>query len=143
MEIRDLNIDDIPQLALLYKQFWNEDSDIKKMQEQFSRLAQNSAYILLGAINGNVLVGSIMGIVCEELYGNCKPFLVVENMVVDSNVRKKGIGKALFTEMERNAREKECTQIILVTEANRLDACAFYETMGFHPTTNRGYKKKL
>lgn len=57
--------------------------------------------------------------------------------------RKQGVGKALMRELEKLARERNCTQVILVTEADRLDACGFYESMGFHPTANKGYKKKI
>jgi len=79
----------------------------------------------------------------EELYGDCKPFLVIENMIVDSKYRKKGIGKMLIEQIEKQAKIKGCSQIILVTEMNRHDACGFYESIGFHPTANKGYKKKL
>lgn len=64
-------------------------------------------------------------------------------MIVDKNWRKKEIGKTLFSELESIARERNCTQIILVTETNRLDACSFYESIGFNPTVNKGYKKVL
>ena len=79
----------------------------------------------------------------EELYGDCKPFLVIENMIIDSKYRKKGIGKMLIEQIEKQAKTKGCSQIILVTEVNRYDACGFYESIGFHPTANKGYKKKL
>lgn len=143
MIIRDMKIEDIPELAALYKQFWNENSCIKKMQNQFKNLQRKNTHILLSAVEQNHLVGSVMGIICEELYGNCEPFLVIEDMIVDKNERKKGIGKALISELQRLAKERDCTQVILVTEANRLDACRFYESVGFHPSANRGYKKKL
>jgi GNAT superfamily N-acetyltransferase len=136
-------IDDIPQLAELYKQFWCEDSDIEKMKIKFIKLQKSDTHILLSAVEQNQLIGSVTGIVCEELYGDCRPFLVVEDMVVDKNKRKQGVGKALFSELERLAKNKNCTQIILVTESDRIDACSFYESMGFHPTANKGYKKKL
>jgi len=64
-------------------------------------------------------------------------------MVIASEYRKKGIGKILFEELEKRAKIKGCSQIILVTEMNRSDACGFYESMGFHPTANKGYKKKI
>jgi len=35
MIIRKLERDDLPQLALLYKCYWNEDSDVKTMEEIF------------------------------------------------------------------------------------------------------------
>ncbi|MCL2689624.1 MAG: GNAT family N-acetyltransferase [Chitinispirillia bacterium] len=143
MIIRDLQIDDIESLSELYYQFWNENSDIQKMKSKLTLLHNNEAYIFLCAIENEKLIGSVMGIVCEELYGDCRPFLVIENMVIDSTQRKKGIGKALFSELEKRAKERGCTQIILVTETDRKDACGFYESVGFHPTANRGYKKKI
>ena len=141
--IRSLVIDDMEPLAALYHQFWGEESDTQAMRRTFSALAQNEDYILLGAALDEVLVGSVMGVVCHELYGDCKPFLVLENMVVDQACRGKGIGKLLFAALEQQAAEKSCTQVILVTETQRAEACAFYESLGFHPTANRGYKKKI
>ena len=143
MIIRDLHISDIERLSELYYQFWNEKSNTNKMKDKFVQLCNNDAYIFLCAIENEKLIGSVMGIICEELYGECKPFLLVEDMIVDSNYRKKGIGKALFAELEQSAIARGCTQIILVTEAERKDACAFYESVGFHPTANKGYKKKI
>jgi GNAT superfamily N-acetyltransferase len=143
MIIREMTMDDIPELAKLYKQFWGEESCIEKMQQQFRELEKKGTHILLSAVDENDLLGSVTGIVCEELYGDCRPFLVLENMVVDKRSRQKGIGKALIAELERLARERGCTQIILVTEADRRDACGFYEAAGFHPTAHRGYKKKI
>lgn len=47
-----------------------------------------------------------MGVICEELYGDCRPFLVLENMIIDKSYRKKGIGKALISELEEVATKK-------------------------------------
>jgi ribosomal protein S18 acetylase RimI-like enzyme len=143
MEIRKLIYNDLTQLALLYKNFWNEDSDILKMEKTFEKLKNNDLYIFLCAIENNKVCGSIMGIICYELYGNCEPFLVVEDMIVGINYRRKGIGKKLFMELERLAKEKSCSKIILVTETDRKDACNFYESIGFDPIKNKGYKKKI
>jgi predicted N-acetyltransferase YhbS len=102
MEIRKLINNDLPQLALLYKTFWNEDSDIQKMERIFEKLENNDTYIFLCAVENNKICGSIMGIICYELYGNCEPFLVVEDMIVDINYRRKGIGKKLFANIIGN-----------------------------------------
>jgi ribosomal protein S18 acetylase RimI-like enzyme len=138
-----MQFEDIPQLEKLYKQFWNKNSNIEKMQKQFEKIKHNDTHIILCAIDESNLIGSVMGIVCEDLYGDCKPFLVIENMIIDKNYRRKGIGKILFLEIETIAKERNCTQIILVTETDRLDACSFYESIGFSPSTNKGYKKYL
>lgn len=142
MIIREMTKDDIPQLAELYKQFWNEESCIDTMYIKFQKFTENGSHILLSAVESEQLIGSVMGVICEELYGDCKPFLVLENMIVDKKHRNKGVGTALIAELERRIAEK-CTQIILVTENNRIDACNFYESVGFRPDTYKGFKKKL
>ncbi len=109
---------------------------------QFDILEREDNHIFLVAEKDGMLVGSVMGVICKELYGDCKPFLVVENMIVDKHVRKNGIGGQLLFELESIAKKRHCSQMILVTEADRQDACNFYEKHGFQ-THNRGYKKKL
>lgn len=143
MMIRQMVMSDIPQLAQLYKQFWHEDSCIDTMYKQFDKFSANDTHVLLSAVEDEQLIGSVMGVICEELYGDCKPFMVLENMIVDSKYRNGGVGKVLLAEIERIATLKGCAQIILVTETNRRDACTFYESAGYHPDTHRGFKKKL
>ncbi|MCO7124465.1 GNAT family N-acetyltransferase [Sporolactobacillus shoreicorticis] len=142
MIIRKMNANDLPQLAILYRQFWNESSDVAKMGIQFEKINRQKTHILLCAIADHRLVGSVTGVVCDELYGDCRPFLVVENMVVDREARRMGVGTHLPGELERQARVRNCTQMILVTERDRSDACHFYEAYGFSRDI-KGYKKKL
>jgi len=143
MIIREMVADDISELAKLYAQFWNEESCVETMHRQFIKFQKNSSHILVSAIENNKLIGSVMGVICEELYGDCKPFLVLENMIVDKAYKNQGVGKALISELEKIATKKNCTQVILVTESNRIDACKFYESAGYSPQTHKGFKKKL
>ena len=142
MKIRKLEKNDMKRLAGLYEQFWHETSDVSKMEAQFDVLERENSHIILGAEEEGVLIGSVMGVICKELYGDCRPFLVIENMIVDGAGRRKGVGSALLSEMEKQAKERHCTQMILVTEIERSDACGFYEAFGFQKN-NKGYKKKL
>jgi ribosomal protein S18 acetylase RimI-like enzyme len=142
MIIREMINSDIPQLAQLYKQFWNEESCIDTMYLKFNKFQENGSHILLSAVENNQLIGSVMGVICEELYGDCKSFIVLENMIVDEKYRSQGVGSALISELERRAADKY-TQIILVTETDRIDACKFYESAGYNPNTHKGFKKKL
>jgi len=143
MIIREMIAEDIPQLAQLYKQFWDEESSVETMYENYNKFYEDGSHLLLSAFENNKLIGSIMGVICGELYGNCKPFMVLENMIVDNRYRNNGVGKALISELEKKASQKDCTQIIFVTETHRIDACKFYESAGYNPNTHKGYKKKL
>jgi ribosomal protein S18 acetylase RimI-like enzyme len=75
-------------------------SNLDQMKARYEELASNPLYILLCATMDEVVVGSVMGIVCDELYGECRPFLLMENLVVDAGCRRHGIGKALLSELE-------------------------------------------
>lgn len=134
---------DLPALARLYKQFWNEESAPEKMRRTFLRLSPNPAYIFLGAKRNDTLAGSVMGIVCEELYGDCRPFMVVEDVIVDSGHRRNGIGARLMRELERHAISRNCAYILFVTENARADAIRFYTSLGYDPDAYRGFKKRL
>lgn len=143
MEIGRLTEDDLPFLAELYKQFWGEESSLKRMRATFQRLSIDPDYVFWVAKINNRVVGSVMGIVCEELYGECKPFLVVEDVLVDQNHRRKGIGASLMRQLERCAADRGCGYIIFVTEKERTDAHRFYESLGYKAEAYKGFKKRL
>jgi len=143
VEIGRLTEADLPALAGLYKLFWGEDSCLDRMRETFRRLKGRSDYIFLAAKDDRRLVGSVLGIVCEELYGECVPFMVVEDVIVDAEWRRKGIGSALMCELESLAVERNCGYVIFVTEVERTDAQRFYESLGYEPDAYRGFKKRL
>ena len=143
MQIRDMQRGDLIQLNELYKQFWGETSSLLSMQVQFDEIAKKGTHILLVATEDEEVIGSVMGVICDELYGECMPFLVVENMIVNQNARRNGVGKLLLEELESRAKKRDCTQMILVTEADREDAVGFYEDNGFSGKTHKGYKKML
>ncbi len=143
MEIRKLIEDDLVSLAVLYQQFWGEVSSLEKMRTTFQRLKKNPDYIFLVAEKQNRLVGSAMGIICEELYGDCKPFMVVEDVIVDKHHRRLGIASSLMKELERCAAKHNCSYIIFVTESERTEAHRFYESLGYKSDAYKGFKKRL
>lgn len=143
MKIEPLTMKDLPSLSDLFYQFWGETSSIEKMQTTYSKMAENPAYILIAAKQDSQVVGFVMGIICEELYGDCRPFMVIEDMIVDKNQRRSGVGAALIREMEKNAVENDCYQVILITEADRTDAVTFYGKLGYNFEPYKGFKKRI
>ena len=91
----------------------------------------------------NNLVGSVMGIICEELYGDCNPFMVVEDVIVDKHQRRLGIASSLMRELEICALKHNCNYIIFVTESERTEAHRFYESLGYKSDEYKGFKKRL
>ena len=143
MKIRKLTENDLVNLAALYKQFWGQESSVEKMRVTFQRLNRNPGYIFLVADQQRNLVGSVMGIICEELYGDCQPFMVVEDVIVDKHRRRLGVASALMRELERCAVKHGCNYIIFVTESERTVAHRFYESLGYKSDAYKGFKKRL
>lgn len=139
--IRKMLPEDIHELAVLYRDYWGEDSNLEKMRQKYSELETNPDYIFLSAIDDQKLVGSIMGIVCHELYGECDPFLVMEDLIVHKSHRAKGIGTQLLQKLEKIAKEKGCCQIQFITESTRTRSISFYESLGYNPHSHVGFKK--
>ena len=84
-----------------------------------------------------------MGIVCQDLVGACRPFLVIENVVVSSEFRRSGIGRLLMDSIEAVAREQNCYYIILVSGGQRKEAHRFYAALGYKDEAVEGYRKHL
>ena len=105
----------------------------------FSKIESNPSYILLAAKQNSQLVGFAMGIICEELYGDCKPFMVIEDLIVDKYLRQSGVGSALIQELEKQAINNDCCQIIFITESKRKEAIKFYRRLGYEFEPYKGF----
>ena len=86
---------DLEELSLLYEEFWGEKSSLEKMKLSLQEIENDNRYLLLVAKIEEKIVGSVMGVLCKNLYGQCKPILVVEDVIVSKNFRRRGIGKKL------------------------------------------------
>ena len=84
-----------------------------------------------------------MGIICYDLVDQCKPFMVIENVIVSSQAQRKGVGQQLMLRIEQIARDRECGYIILVSGAQRKEAHLFYEKMGYREEQVEGFRKHL
>ena len=143
MEIAELTERDIVDLARLHRQLQDEECSLENMCSTFGRLREDPNYILLGAKEDGCLVGSVTGIVCDNLYGQCRPFMVIEDVVVDENSRRKGVGSALLRRLEEYAIERDCSHTMLVTSSKRSWAIEFYQSVGFELDRHKGFKKRL
>ena len=121
----------------------DDDVDLIKMNEVFDWMKGNPDYYVLCAKYNNKVVGSLMGVLTKELFGECKPFMVIENVVVSDECRRMGIGKMLMDRMEAIARENECTVMMLISSMHRKEAHLFYESIGFSGDVGKGFRKYL
>ncbi|MDD3244024.1 MAG: GNAT family N-acetyltransferase [Eubacteriales bacterium] len=145
ISIRNAAAGDLNGLAVLYLQLSGEQSRPEQMAALLTRILADPAYDLLVAADktGRVL-GTVMGILCCDLVGECRPFMLVENVVVDDACRGEGIGRRLMAHLETHARAHHCSYVILVSGHTRTGAHAFYRAMGYNAQGEaRGFKKYL
>lgn len=144
LTIQKIEMEHLPALAELLEELTGEKTNLAKLKETYQRLLHNENYEVLGAIYEGELAGSVMGIYCEDLAGECNPFMVIENVVVSSKVRRQGVGRKLMNRMEELARGKNCSYIILVSGTGRAEAHQLYESLGYNEKESVvGFRKYL
>lgn len=133
IEIREARIPDMEGLDRLYMQLSGGDHGVSSRYEEiFAKMQSDDGYHLLVAVNEeNRVVGSTLGIICKSLAQNYEAFLVIEDVIVDENIRRAGIGRSLFEKIEQIAVENGCAYAILVSSGHRKAAHRFYENIGY------------
>ena len=140
MVIEKLKLEYIDQLIELYKDISPIKNSIEKTRKTYEDIINNDDYLLLVARENEEILGTATGICCTSLACNGHPFLVIEDVVVKSNLRNSGIGTKLFEEMEKYAEKKDCAYGLIVSSSFRKNAHKFYEKMGFVDDV-RGFRK--
>lgn len=139
----NITISDLEELSLLLEELTEMETNKEKMLENFQWIESNKDYILLGAKYNDDLVGTLMAIICKDLVGEYRPFMVIENIVVKSTMRGKKIDKTLMNKIKKIAIERNCYYIMFVSSIHRKNAHKFYESMGYDLDCIQGFKKIL
>lgn len=144
LEIREASQKDIEGLNHLYYQLSRGDHGLSPdFRAIFAQMREDSSYHLLVAISEDQRVtGSLLGIVCMSLAEKYEAFLVIEDVIVDEEYRRAGIGRALFEKMHEIALEYKCAYSILVSSGFRKEAHRFYESMGYSDSVI-GFRRKF
>lgn len=134
--IRKATNKDIPRLLELYQQLsFEPDKYIKAPVADCRRVLQemqkNPNYTLYVAEDDGAVVGTTFVAVLPAFAHHLRPFGVIEYVVVDENVRSKGIGKQLMEACLAKAKEAGCYKVMLASSKQRTRAHKFYRSLGF------------
>ncbi|WP_069649969.1 GNAT family N-acetyltransferase [Caloranaerobacter ferrireducens] len=143
VSIESIKESELDDLSLLYEELTCKKSDMDKIYNVFSTIKNNPNYFLLGVKYYNKLIGSAMAIICNDLTGECRPFMVVENVIIKKEFRQKGFGKKLFEHIENIAKRHNCYFIMFVSNIKRVGSHKFYEKLGYNSKNNLAFKKYL
>lgn len=143
LELRKPTVEDLEGLDRVMLVISDKPADREKMARQVEEINGDSNKYLLAAVDKEtgVLCGSLLGVVFQDICGDGRPILLVENVAVLPEYQRKGVGKAMFREIERWGKEKDCHYEILVSGMQRTGAHKFYAAQGFQEV--KGFKKYL
>lgn len=139
--LRKATVEDVPGLDTVMQVISDEPGDFNKMRGLIRRMERDEQkYLLVAELDGEI-VGSLLGVVFEDICKDCRPILLVENVAVLEKCQGLGIGRKMFEEIERWGRERSCHYEMLVSGMNRTGAHRFYGALGFEEV--KGFKKYL
>ena len=132
--IRPAAAGDLEKVLALYAQPEFDAGDVLPLETAkrlWQRFADYPDYTLYVAERAGDIVGSFALLVMHNLGHLGAPSAIVEDVVVAPAFQRHGIGKAMMQFALDRCREKGCYKLMLSSNANREDAHAFYESLGF------------
>jgi GNAT superfamily N-acetyltransferase len=138
-------INDLPGIKRLYEQLIECSDDIGMMRKRYAEILKDDDVLIVVAkdAEGNV-IGSVNGYVCPIICWGCSSFMAVEDVIVDEEYRKRGVGTAMMAYLDDFAARKGCSYAILVStdKESRKDAHRFYESIGYNKHGDvKGFRK--
>lgn len=132
MLIRKAASQDIARLVRMYRQFDENANNAVAHHRMQDTLAQiNRSGFVAIAEEENQIMGTYTFYLCPNLARDCRPFAVIENVIVDASRRRREIGKTLMNHAIETAKELGCYKLMLCTSADWNDNVQFYLSCGF------------
>ncbi|MCD8036644.1 MAG: GNAT family N-acetyltransferase [Clostridiales bacterium] len=116
-----------------------EDTELLKKKIAKTNANEDEYLMVAEDRESGRICGSLYAMVMGDFCAECKPFMLVENVAVHKDFQRRGIGKAMFAELEKWAKEKDAHYLMLTSSLNRTDAHEFYRAMDY--TEAKGFKK--
>ena len=131
--LRAVSVTDAAALATLLQQLAPDEprADTKLLALRLSALSV-SCVVLVAERDGKLLGTCTLNLI-EHLAHNFARSAILEDVVVDGEVRGQGIGQALMGKALERARTWGCYKVALSSSQNREAAHAFYANLGFKP----------
>ncbi|MDD5877630.1 MAG: GNAT family N-acetyltransferase [Clostridiales bacterium] len=144
MNIRNAQIDDVNMVSELMLQVAKihssarrdifKEKNIEEIKNEVNNRMNNKENILIAEENNSIFGVIIYKIkeVREHINLKDRTVLWIDELVVDENIRGKGIGRSLFLEVNKIAKENNCNAVELNCWNFNRQAIKFYEKCGMN-----------
>ena len=146
MEIRELTVEDLESLLILYVQLDEKNKDIslqKSIDIWKAEIENNKNIKYFGAVDNGQVVSSCYCLIIPNLTNFGQPICFIENVVTDENYRKQGLAKKVIEKALDVARANNCHKAILQSGIARTEAHKFYEKLGFNGSSKKAFDLRL
>ena len=112
-------------------------------RQAFADITAMSGCEIIVAEENSKIIGTCMLTTVPSLPHGGRPWIIVENVVVDTKYRRTGAGKLLMDYIRDKAEESGCCKIQLMSDKRRTEeAHKFYEAIGYNATAE-GFRMYL
>ena len=132
--IRKANRDDLKDILAIYAEPDIDNGnvlDLNNAEAMLDKMKHYPDYTLYVATTANKVVGSFALLIMDNLAHMGAPSAVVEDVVVHSKWRSRGIGSQMIRLAMEKAKKAKCYKLTLSCNINRDRAHKFYESLGF------------
>jgi GNAT superfamily N-acetyltransferase len=145
--VRPATPDDLGEILRLYRQLTDEDTpvllpDSAKAFSVLDAMAAQSGRQMLVAETGRRILGTADLLIVPNLTHGGAPWAVIENVVVDEEARRHGVGRALMADLVRRCTQAGCYKMQLLSNKRRSEAHEFYRSVGFEAMAE-GFRRYL
>jgi GNAT superfamily N-acetyltransferase len=144
VKIRRARRGDENAIEKLYRQLHADykSPGARRMRRAFQAMLDNPDHTILVAVKEGQILGAIHVLIFRHLARTLRPMAIVENVIVDANSRRAGIGEKLMAAAIQLARRQNCYKLSLTSNRGRRPAHRFYEGIGWK-RTHFGYTFSL
>lgn len=128
MVLRDARIEDAPEIARLTEQLGYSPPPEHVVASLRRNLAREDGRIVIAELDGRA-VGWVHVVVND--YVDVERYALIAALVVDSSIRRAGVGRALMARAEEWARQQGVGVMRLTSSSTRTGAHRFYERIGY------------
>lgn len=107
------------------------DLQLETASEVWDYMATYPFYKVFVALEEGEVTGTFSLLVADNLVHGGRRFAIVENVVVGSAHRGKGIGKRMMDRAFTLAQQEKCYKLMLSSNQKREKAHHFYDSLGF------------
>lgn len=138
--IRQAQASDASAVEKLYRQLHTLSEPVVS-PERIAEIAAGDLTYLLICEDAEKIIATALVCLCQDVMFGNQPFAVVENVVVDKDYLRKGIGKNLMDYIEDLCLQRNCSKIMLQTSSSNRSARSFYTSIGYDPNGKIGFVK--